>query len=187
MKGPGVSPWVWAGRSPRRAVGGWLGGMAGSPLAEACRVRGPPALGRAWGQTGKGKACRTPVGWALFPPPVPEFGVQLGPRLPWGLPVSPNGPSRQKWPSPDPSARRHPPTKGPGGLGWTVLPQDKCTVWAPSVLGGSFQGTISETQGPHGHGALGFPVPTLASVAPAVPQGHLVCEALGGWRGPCAP
>lgn len=169
-----------AGREEPEPGGGEVGGVDGwEPTAKACPVWGPPALGRSWGWTGKGKGCRMPVGWALSPPHVLEFGVQLGPRLPWGRPLSPSGPSRQKRPSPDAPARRRPPTNGPGGLVLDCFPRDEPTVWVPSVWGAASRGPVGETQDPHGHGPLGFPAATLASVAPAVPRGHLVSEAAG--------
>lgn len=143
--------------------------MAGSPPAEACPVREPPALGWAWGQTGKGKACRTPVGWALSPPPVLEFGVQPGPLLPWGRPVSPDGPSRQKRPSPDPSARRHPPTKGPGGLALERVSPRRAHSVGTFCLGGQLPGRCQRDAGP------------TWPRGPGLPGGH------PGFRGPCCP
>lgn len=47
-------------------------------------------------------------------------GVQPWAQPSLGLPSSPEGPSRQKWPRPDPGSRCPPPLRGDGALCWGV-------------------------------------------------------------------
>ena len=163
---------MWAGRSPRRAVGGWLG--AHWPRPAPCRGHQP------WAGPGDRLARGRPAGrpW-LGSVPTTCAGV----RGTAGSPPALGPPSEPQWPLQTEVAEPRPLCQAPSsdqGPGWPWL--DRASPRQVHSVG-----TVSETQGPHGHGALGFPVATLPSVAPAVPRGHLVCEAGGGQRGPCAP
>lgn len=178
QRGLGLSPSVWAGRSPSWVVRGMAGGRPPSPAL--CGGRQPQA--RRGDGLAKGRAAGRP--WAgLSPPPALELGAQPGRHLPWGRLVNPDGPSRQNRPSPDPSARRRPPTNSLGGL---VL--DRVSPEMSPQCGHLPRGRQRDA-GPTWQWAPGLPGGHCGSPAPAVPRGHLVCEAAGGEvpRGPYAP
>lgn len=162
-KGPGALT-LGVGREEPELGGG---GYGWGPTAKSCPVRGPPAPGQA-----KGRAAGRP--WAgLSPPPALELRAQPGPHLPWGRLVSPDGPSRQNRPSPDPSARRRPPTNSLGGL---VL--DRVSPETSPQCGHLPRGRQRDA-GPTRQWAPGLPGGHCGFPAPAVPRGHLVCEAAG--------
>lgn len=93
------------------------------------------ALRQGW--AGKGKDCRMPAGMALCLHPILcwEFGVQPGPSLPWGRPVSSELPVQTEAPEPRPLHQALSSGQGPGvTFRWTVLPPRRgLQVWAPSV------------------------------------------------------